>query len=280
MQLKKFLLLMLSLSLLVMAGCGGGETKTNSNTIKIGVIRHLNASEEEFNGFMAKISETFSLKSGSHEVTYFDNLNSMQMALESGQINEISTYQCVANYLIARNPKIEILEGHTLEFIDAFCLALRESDAELRGQFDAVISEMRADGTLDNLTKEYITNVTGTADPPAVEFENIPGAAPLKIAITGDLPPLDLIRADGTPAGFNTAVLSAIGKRLNRNIELVQIDSAARAAALTSGQVDVIFWAIVPVSEIIPANADKPDGIELTSPYYRGKIVHIGLKKN
>ena len=61
---------------------------------------------------------------------------------------------------------------------------------------------------------------------------------------------------------------------------MVQVDSGARAAALTSGQVDVVFWAIVPVSEIIPANADKPDGVELTAPYYRGKIVHVGLKKN
>lgn len=279
MRLKKFLLLVLALSLLVMAGCGG-ETKTNPNAIKIGMLRYLNASEEEFNGFMAKISETFSLNSGSHEVVYFDNLNSMQMALESGQIDEISTYQCVASYLTEHNSNVQILEGHTLEFIDAFCLALRESDAELRGQIDSALSEMRADGTLDNLTKTYIGNVADNADPPAVEFENLPGAETLKIAITGDLPPLDLIRADGTPAGFNTAVLAEIGKRINMNVEIVQIDSGARAAALTSGKVDVVFWAVVPVSEIIPANADKPAGIELTSPYYRGKIVHIALKKN
>lgn len=279
MNLKKFLLLMLTLSLLVMAGCGS-ETKPNSDAIKIGMIRHLNASEEEFNGFMAKISETFSLNSGNHEVVYFDNLNAMQMALESGQVDEISTYQCVANYLIARNPRIEILEGHTLEFIDAFCLATRENDVVLRTEIDGAISEMRAGGLLDNLTHEYINNLKGVAEPPAVEIANIPGAETIKVAITGDLPPLDLVRADGTAAGFNTAVLAEIGRLLGKNIELVQIDSSARAAALTSGQVDVVFWAIVPVSEIIPANADKPAGVELTAPYYRGKIVHIGLKKN
>lgn len=276
MRFKKILLLMTALSLILMAGCGG-ENKPNPNDIKIGMIRHLNASEEEFNGFMEKISETFNLNSGSHEVVYFDNLNSMQMALESGQVKEASTYKCVADYLSAQNPKIVVLEGHALEFIDAFCLALRASDAELRTELDGALAEMNADATLDKLTKTYITS---NVNPPVVEIENIPGAATLKVAVTGDLPPLDLIRADGTPAGFNTAVLAELGKRINRNVEIVQIDSGARAAALTSGQVDVVFWAIVPLSEIIPANADKPDGVELTSPYYRGKIVHIGLKNN
>ena len=52
MRLKKILLLLTALSLIVMTGCGG-ETKTTPNAIKIGMIRHLNASEEEFNGFMA-----------------------------------------------------------------------------------------------------------------------------------------------------------------------------------------------------------------------------------
>ena len=229
---------------------------------------------------MEKIFETFNINTLPHEVVYFDNLNSMQMALESGQIDEVSTYLCVSNYLIARNPKIEVLEGHTLEFIDAFCLAMRENDVVLRTEIDGALSEMRESGLLDNLTREYINNLKGDTEPPAVDIANIPGADTIKVAITGDLPPLDLVRADGKAAGFNTAVLAEIGRLLGKNIELVQVDSSARAAALTSGQVDVVFWAIVPVSEIIPANADKPAGVELTAPYYRGKIVHIGLKKD
>ena len=48
--------------------------------------------------------------------------------------------------------------------------------------------------------------------------------------------------ADGTPAGFNTAILAELGKRMNVNFELVQVDSLGRAAALASGQVDLVFW--------------------------------------
>ena len=275
---KIFALIFTVLMAVGFTGCGGGESQptSNPNAIKIGMIQHLNASESEFNGFMKNIAETFALNTNPHEVTFFNNLNSMQMALESGQIDEISTYVPVAKYLIERNPKIEILEGHTLEFIDAFCFAVRADEVDLKDQLNAAISEMQSDGTLKNLTSEYITS---SENPPAVAFETFDGADTLTIAITGDLPPLDLILADGSPAGFNTAILAELGKRLHKNINVIQVDSASRAAALTSGQADIVFWAIVPVSEIIPANADKPDGVELTAPYYRGRIVHVGLKK-
>ena len=274
MRLKKIFAIMLVALTAIFTGCGGGEGQPNPNAIKIGMLQQLNASEQEFSGFMKTIAETFSLNTSSHEVKFFNNLNTMLMALESGQIDEISTYKCVADYI--KNSQIEILEGHTLEFIDAFCFAVKADNAELKNSLDNVISEMRSDGTLNNLTKEYINS---SVNPAKVEFATFDGAETLKVAITGDLPPLDFVSEDGSAAGFNTAVLSEIGKRLHKNIEVVQVDSASRAAALTSGQADIVFWAIVPVSEIIPANADKPDGVVLTLPYYRGRIVHIGLKK-
>ena len=87
--------------------------------------------------------------------------------------------------------------------------------------------------------------------------------------MTGDLPPLDFVNADGTPAGFNTAVLSEISKRIGKNIEMIQVDSAARGTALTSGQVDVIFWVVVPAEESStrPKDFDTPEGVAVTVPY-------------
>ena len=39
-----------------------------------------------------------------------------------------------------------------------------------------------------------------------------------------------------------SAWLAEIGKRLQKNIELVQVDSVGRALALSEGTVDVVFW--------------------------------------
>ena len=101
----------------------------------------------------------------------------------------------------------------------------------------------------------------------------------IRIGITGDLPLLDYIRPDGIPAGFNTAILAEISKLIGKNFVLVQVDSGSRAIALTSGEVDVIFWAVVPQdNEILPKNFDVPEGVILTEPYFSDKIVHVKLR--
>ncbi|MBR5914269.1 MAG: transporter substrate-binding domain-containing protein [Selenomonadaceae bacterium] len=257
---------------LMLTGCGDNSDKSNA---KIGMLKHLNASEEEFNNFTKKVSDTFSLNMTSYNPVFYDNLNSMLMGLDSGEVKVISTYDCVARYLVANNPKYEIMKNDTLEFIDAFCFAMLEEDIQLKSDVDKFINEIRSDGTLARLTKEYITDVKGNNPPPSVEMPHFDGADTIKIAVTGDLPPLDMVLADGTPAGFNTALIAELGKRLNKNVEIINIDSSARSSALMSDRVDLIFWAIVPVSEIIPANADKPDGTVLSTPYYRARIVHV-----
>ena len=75
-------------------------------------------------------------------------------------------------------------------------------------------------------------------------------------------------------------MLSEIGKRLNKNIETVSIESAARASALSSGNVDVVFWVRVPASnDLFPLDFDCPDNVDISEPYFRDSTVHIGIKK-
>ena len=85
--------------------------------------------------------------------------------------------------------------------------------------------------------------------------------------------------ADGTPAGFNTALLAEIAKRLGKNIEIVDIDSGARAVALTSNKIDVIFWAVIPNGDNMPADIDKPENVEFSAPYFKDNVTHLKLNK-
>lgn len=285
MNLKKFLGTALTCVLLgaVLTGCGGGEKDkpaAEGKSQQIGVLSHLNASEEQFNEFAKRAEQQFS-KPGqfSYKFIYYDNLNAMEMALGSGKINELSTYQSVADYLTKKNGDY-VIGGHNAKDLkDSFCCALRTGQGDLKEQLDKAIDEMKADGTLDKLTQTYIKDLKEGAEPPVVELPRIEGADTIKIGVTGDLPPLDLVLADGKPAGFSTAVLAELSKRVNKNVELVNIDAAARASALTSGRVDVVFWVAVPVNgEIFPQDIDKPQDIELTKPYYEDTIVHVVKK--
>ena len=122
-----------------------------------------------------------------------------------------------------------------------YSFMMLEDQTELQEQFNNTITAMEQDGTLETLQQKYINDVISGSAIEAIEFEKFDGD-PIRVAVTGSLPPMDYVAPDGTFAGFNTALLSEIGKRLERNIELVQVDSLGRAAALVSGKVDVVFW--------------------------------------
>ena len=282
-MLKKFCLIICAAVLLMVTGCGSdkpADAPKAPDKATIGVIAHLNASEEKYNEVMSKLEKSYrpSKASLTSNHKYFNTLKEMTLALDAGQVDMVSTYQCVADYMSQQNDKLEILKSERV-LSDSFCLAVREGDTMLRNELNKAIKSMQGSALAD-LSKEYILSVKDGAELKPVTIEKIPDAETLKVAVTGDLPPLDLVLADGTPSGFSTAVLAEISKRINKNVELIQIDSAARAAALTSKQVDVVFWVSVPKgSTLIPADIDIPTGIAVTEPYYTDSIVHVALKK-
>ena len=158
-----------------------------------------------------------------------------------------------------------------------FAFGFRESDgAALRDRFNEALNAMKADKTLNHFKTNYIAN-PGVETPEAVQFAKFDGAETIKVAVTGDLPPIDYIAPDGTPAGFNTAMLAELGKRMKVNIQLVQVEAGARAAALSSQRADVVFWFQVRAGEDV--QPDVPKGVILSEAYYDWtKYLHIRKK--
>ena len=242
MGIKKLLATICAAGLLI-SGCGGDsgskvDETSQATIIKIGMLAHLNASEKQMEEYLFKVQEKSRAKVINHVPKFYDNLNLMVMGIEAGNVDQISVYNCVANYLIANNDKYEVVQSEWVKGLeDNFCFAVKTEDVALKADLDKIIGEMNSDGSLAKLTKEYIIDIDKGKTPPAIEIPKFDGADTIKIGVTGDLPPLDFITADGKPAGFNTALLAEVAKRLNKNIEIVDIESGARAAALNSDQI-------------------------------------------
>lgn len=212
--MKKIFMAALLLVTMIFTGCGGGsDNKDNSaaqdSEVKLGMITHLNANERTMAEIYNKVLAETKIKLSTYKVTYYDNLNSMEMGIESGSVDQISLYTVVAKYILANNDKFELFGDDQAfkDLADSFCFAMRKEDTALK-----------ADGTLDKLVKEYTTDVDNGQAPPAIEIPKTDGAETIKFGVTGDLPPLDYVSADGTPAGFNTAMLAEVAKHLGKNI--------------------------------------------------------------
>ncbi len=277
---------MMLCAFILLTGCGGSSGEDNQNNaektgvVKLGIIKYLNVTETLFNSYFeksaARMNQTKDIYASKH--IFFDNMTSMLAALESKQIDGISTYNSVGNYLVANNSGFAIDENNVPKLSDSFCCAMREDNAELKDDFNAAILKLKANGTLDKLVDTYIKNVKADEPMQIISLPHFDGVDTIKVAVTGDLPPMDYVTADGNAAGFNIALLAEISKVIGKNFELINVDSGARAIALISEQADVVFWVAVSVDKIIiPANWDVPDGIVITEPYFTDEITHVKL---
>ena len=312
-------------------------------TVKTGVLLMLNLSEEEMSNYRkarqlinVQLSREDYAKNlfrealgeagkgpENYEIIYFDNLDAMLMSLNAGEIGTMEIYQTTAEYLTHQNPElIQSVEYNIVDDAGDFARAVKrgalsndfafmmmESNTALRDKFNEALASITED-EMNQLIQDHITAAINDGTVTPVEMPVIDGAETIKVAVTGSLPPMDYVAADGAPAGFNTALLAEISKRINKNIELVVVDSVGRAAALASGTVDAVFWTrtnrtsnemadekldsfrekltdeeletLRQVDELFDfktyGKMDMPEGTIITTPYYSDLIVPVTTK--
>ena len=275
--------------------CNVAFAETNQDYV--GFLTRLQTTPEEFFMLMKTSWATkgWVIEGGDHSTSkakFYDSLMLMQMALNAGEIDEMILPDFVAEYLLKINKNYIpscISDSGTMSLAFGF---LKEN-RKLANDWDRALISMRNDYTLAGLHQKYITNFPEDTsydyiygirrdknkNPNAVKFERFKNAPVVKVAVTGDLPPVDFVAEDGMSAGYSTAVLAEIGKRLHVNIQLVQVSAGARTAALVSGRADVVFWYEVHKSSEFQPDAN--DEIILSVPYLSwNKFIHLQLSED
>jgi len=231
----------------------------------IGRLSKLNITEDELNEVLKDIM----VDSICNRYVFYDTMNDMIMALNRGDIVALETDQNTVRYIASRNDHIVDRPPYMNPNMLIFCMLLRGEDTELRDQISACITEMNEDGTVEALKQTYIEDVIAGKEPKAIEPQIFQDAKTIRVAVTGDRPPMDYISASGEPLGFNTALIAEVAKRLEMNIEMVSVTCAARGVALASGVCDIVFWMEVGDFENWEgANfEDQPENTVVTEPY-------------
>ena len=269
-------------------------TGTAFAVVREGHIAYANMDNKEYSDFMSNSIDEEDYKSWwtdykidrpeykpyvTTKVEYesFGSLTGMFMALEAGKIDRMELDQPVAEYFFKLKGNNEKYIPYIITKGVTYYLSMGFKDgSKWLKPFNDAIKAMAKDETLIRLKSKYITYADENIKP--IKFEKFPDAATVKIAVTGDMPLIDYITTDGTPSGFNTAMLAEIARRLKINVELVHTSSRTRAAVLASGRADGIFWFSYEKTTDM-RTYDKLDGISLTEPYYSwDSLITIGRK--
>ncbi|MBQ0067426.1 MAG: transporter substrate-binding domain-containing protein [Phascolarctobacterium sp.] len=217
---------------------------------------------------------------------YFDDLNSMLLALQAEKIDRISEIpQPVAEYIYNHNKNLQVLVPSKNWQGNLFlCMGTMQKNTKVTELLNSAIKELKESGKLDALQKKYVDGCLQKGkEPKPVAMPKIKDAPVIKVAVTGDYPPIDLVAADGTPAGFNVAMLAEIAKLKKVNIIPIPMNSGARFLSLSKGIVDAIFF----IDEAVYNNSkyteifnstDIPKNICITDVYAKYPIRHVERK--
>ena len=263
----------------------------------VGFLTRLKTTPEEFFMLMKTSWATkgWSIVGGDHSTSkakFYDSLSLMQMALNRGDIDEMILPDFVANYLMKvtgnYEPSCMSSSGQM-----SLCFGFMKGNELLAAKWNYALEYMRNNLTLSALEQKYIHDFNPNADEydyiygtdsskkkrkeSRITFTQFPGAETVRVAITGDLPPVDYVNEEGLPAGYSLAVLSEIGKLMKVNIQTVSVNAGARTAALVSGRADVVFW--YEVNKQGKFQPDVSDEVILSEPYLEwDTFIHLQVK--
>ena len=127
---------------------------------------------------------------------YFDDLNSMLLALQAKKIDEIEEIpQPVAEYISNHNKNLQVLmrsklwQGNLL-----LRMGTMQNNTKVTELLNSAINELQANGKLDALQKKYVdAYLEKGKEPKPVAMPKFANAPIIKIAVTGDMPPIDFV---------------------------------------------------------------------------------------
>ena len=256
----------------------------------VGFLSRLRTTPEEFYMLMKNswAEKGWVILGGDHsssKAKFYDSLMLMQMALNRGEIEEMILPDFVAEYLLKVN------ENYSPSCISSsgrmsLCFGFMKNNKSLIAKWNSALSFLRNNRKLSELEEKYIKNFPANDMPydyiygqkkkrnERITFEHFKDAPTVRVAITGDLPPVDYVDAEGLPAGYNIAVLSEIGRLLKVNIVTVNVSAGARTAALVSGRADIVFW--YEVNRQTSFQPDVPEDVILSEPYLDwDEFIHV-----
>ncbi len=234
--MRKLMALTLAGAMMLSLAACGSEKKNDST--KVNVMLRQDADEESIAMAVKKRGEEGKeIDLGKN--LFVDTLNEALMMLSSEKASLFITNTATAKYLAARDNSLTAIETDSPVTLH---ILMMSENAQLKEKLDSVISDMKENGVLDTLYREYVTDIISGGEPKTIELPVYDGADTITIGVSGDIPPIDYVNTDGEPVGYNMAVLAEIAKQLECNIDVVVIDGGTRFTALSSGKVDAFFW--------------------------------------
>ncbi|MBR3970344.1 MAG: transporter substrate-binding domain-containing protein [Ruminococcus sp.] len=156
-------------------------------------------------------------------------------ALKQGKIDAVIIDNEPAKVFIEKNEGLQIL---TEEFaVEEYAIALKKGNTELTQAINDALAELKSDGTLANIEKNWIGEEYGKypyTSPEGTEYPN----GTLIMATNAEFPPYEFLDNQAI-VGFDVDMMTAVCDKLGYELEIENIAFDSIIASINSSKADV-----------------------------------------
>jgi polar amino acid transport system substrate-binding protein len=203
------------------------------------------------------------------QVKSFDDIMDTVAAMKSGQLDAVITAYPAALQVSKLNPEFWYLP----EPLDneETAIAIKKGHDDLLAAVNRIISELKADGTLESMKKRWFK-----ADLSPYEEMNITlptEGKVLKIGVSATREPFSFVDKNGRVTGHDGELARIIGAKLQRPVEFSNMKFMALIPALQSGKVDLIVTGMT-------ATDERRKSVAFSQPYFANAQVMLVRKSS
>jgi len=193
---------------------------------------------------------------------YFNSVLDAAMAVKAGKADAAAYDEPILRNIAGKNPGLTVLP--TPITVDEYGFAMRLGDVTIKEGIDGVVRDARGDGSYQQMLDRWLPKQGVPGSMPAISAGD-GSAGVLRFGTAPVTEPFSFV--DGTQAvvGLDVELATRVAARLNKRLEIVQLDFGALIPALIAGKVDLI-GACITITE------ERKKSVLFSESYYKGGI--------
>ncbi|MBR6760625.1 MAG: transporter substrate-binding domain-containing protein [Oscillospiraceae bacterium] len=189
-------------------------------------------------------------------------------ALKQGKIDAVIIDNEPAKVFVSKNDDLMILNEVFVE--EQYAIAIKKGNSELTAAINGALAELKAEGTLANIEKNWIGDDKGKTPYVTPEGTQYPNGE-LVMATNAEFPPYESIE-NGNVVGYDADMMRAICDKLGYSLKIENMEFNSIIAAVDSGKADVGAAGMT-------VDEDRLKNVDFSDPYITATQVII-VRKN
>jgi polar amino acid transport system substrate-binding protein len=186
------------------------------------------------------------------------------MAVKAGKADVAAYDEPILKNIAAKNPGLIVLSE--MITTDQYGFAVKLENNELKSVIDSIIIQLKSSGDYDSILERWLPKVSAPKPMPDISLNGQNGV--FRFGTSAITEPFSFIDGTHNIVGLDIEIASLVAQRLDRKLEIVNMDFGAMIPALISGKVDMI-------GACITITGERAKSVLFSVPYYTGGIAAL-----